>query len=132
VLKEAVIERQLEPNGLGHELLLEWAPWARDDREGGGHSWSVKPRVDPGYHGDPPKNFYIVEKIVAPHQRDKTDYWRAVSRWYLGEASPDWIARQLGWSELRVRSNVIVFCALVEREWRDYTDARRVVISRAR
>jgi hypothetical protein len=123
---------EYEPEGLGHELLIEWAPWARDDKDGERASWALKPRVDPGYHGDPPKNFFIVEKIVAPHRVQKDDYWRAVSAVYLGE-KPEWsICREFGWSRLRLKTNIIVFCGLVEREWRDYTTARRVLITRAR
>lgn len=125
-------EYRLEPEGLGHELLLEWAPWARDDNEGGGHSWSVKPRVDPGYHGDPPDNFWVVDKIIAPHRRDRSSYWKIVGGVYLGERACWEIADLLGWSETRVRMNLLAFCALVEREYRDYTESRRVVITPAR
>jgi hypothetical protein len=126
--------RELELHGMGHELLIEWAPWARDDNDGQRASWSVKPRVDPGYHGDPPDNFFVVDKIVAPHRRDKSSYWKAVSAYYLGERPPWEIASTLGpsWDERRVLYNLIAFGALVEREWRDYTAARRVVITRAR
>jgi hypothetical protein len=126
-----MVER-LEPSGLGHELLIEWAPWARDDNEGGRHSWSVKPRVDPGYHGDPPDNFWVVDKIVAPHRRDRTVYWRCASGYYLGERNVPELAHVLNWSEEHVLLNVIQFGALVEREWRDYTQSRRVVITPAR
>lgn len=130
----AVMREILQLEGLGHELLIEWAPWARDDKDGERASWSVKPRVDPGYHGDPPDNFFVVDKIVAPHRRDKSLYWRTVSAYYLGERAPWEIATLLGpgWSERGVLSNIIAFGALVEREWRDYTDARRVLITRAR
>lgn len=130
----AVMVEPLEPQGLGHDLLLEWAPWARDDKDGESHSWSVKPRVDPGYHGDPPANFFVVDKIVAPHRRDKSSYWKATSAYYLGERAPWEIATLLGpsWSERRVLINIIEFGVLVEREWRDYTEQRRVVIAPAR
>ena len=128
----ATVERELEICGLGHDLLYAWAPWARDDHEGERKSWAVKPRVDHGYHGDPPKNFFIVDKIVAPHRVQKDAYWRVTSAFYLGERSIWEIADLLGWSEERVQVNIVVFCGLVEREWRDYTDARRVRITRAR
>lgn len=122
----------LEPSGLGHELLLQWAPWARDDNEGARHSWSVKPRVDIGYHGDPPENFWIVDKIVAPHRRDRSSYWKVVSAVYLGERAVWEAADLLGWSERRARMNLLAFCGLVEREWRDYTEQRRGALHRAR
>lgn len=124
----------LEPNGLGHDLLTEWAPWARDDKDGEKASWSVKPRVDPGYHGDPPNTFFVVDKIVAPHRRDKSVHWKTVSAYYLGERAPWEIAGLLGprWSERDVLSNIVAFGALVEREFRDYTESRRVLIARAR
>jgi hypothetical protein len=130
----AVMREILQPEGLGHELLVEWAPWARDDKDGERASWAVKPRVDPGYHGDPPTNFFIVDKIVAPHRRDKSTHWRTVSAYYLGERPPWEIASLLGprWDERSVMANIMQFGALVEREWRDYTDARRVLITRAR
>jgi hypothetical protein len=128
------IEVVLEPQGMGHELLVEWAPWARDDNDGERKSWAVKPRIDHGYHGDPPENFWIVDKIVAPHRRDRSAYWKAVSGFYLGERAPWEIASLLGpaWNERRVLVNIVEFGALVEREWRDYTESRRVVITRAR
>ncbi len=130
------MQEQLAPSGLGHDLLLEWAPWARDDNEGeAGHSWASEERVDRGYHGDPPNNFYIVDKIVAPQRKDKTVFWTVTAMYYLGERSVGQISKILGsanWSESRVLLNLCGFAALVEREWRDYTDARRVFIPRAR
>jgi len=127
----------LEPNGLGHDLLLEWAPWARDDNDDGArHTWSSEARENRqrGYHGDPPSNFFIVDKIVAPQRKDRTAFWTVTAMYYLGERSPYQIAKILGgdWSERRVLLNICGFGALVEREWRDYTDARRVVITPAR
>lgn len=114
-----------EPRGLGHDLLIEWAPWARDDGDGERHSWAVKPRVAKGYHGDPPDNYWIVDKIVAPHRRDRSSYWKVVSAYYLGER-PTWeIATQLEWSERRVLFNLAAFCGLVEREFGDYNESRR-------
>jgi len=114
----------VEPDGLGHELLIAWAPWARDDRDES-HSWSVQPRLDPGYHGDPPAEFFVVDKIVAPHRRDKTNYWHVVGRYYLGESEPRWIAKELDWSVSRVLMNLCAFSALVEREYRDFVDIQR-------
>lgn len=112
---------EFRPQGLGHELLLEWAPWARDDSDGERHSWALKPRVDPGYHGDPPPNFWVVDKIVAPHRRDKSPYWLVCGAFYLGERAEWEIAKTLGWSEQRVLMNLAAFCCLIERE---YLDAR--------
>src|SRR5690606_38995751 len=130
-------ENWLELQGLGHELLLAWAPWARDDAEGK-HSWNVRPRVDRGYHGDPPREFFVVDKIVAPFRlaairvkrfpwqardQDKWDalWWEVASRYYLGEQDPGMMAEQMGWSEQRVLANLVAFGALVEREFRDLT-----------
>ena len=131
----AVMRETLEPNGLGHELLLEWAPWARDDNDDGKRqAWASDQRVERGYHGDPPENFWIVDKVVAPQRKDRTVFWTVTAMYYLGERSPYQIAKILGseWSERRVLLNLCGFGALVEREWRDYTDARRVVIAPAR
>ena len=119
----AVKVDDLAPSGLGHELLLEWAPWARDDGDGRA-SWNVKPRVDHAYWGDPPDNYWIVDKIVAPHRRDRNDYWNVVARFYLAEHEPWEIARMLGWSELRVRTVLCVFCGVVEREFNDVKGKR--------
>ncbi len=120
---------ELEPSGLGHDLLVEWSPWARDDSEGR-HSWHVKPRVDHGYHGDPPENYWLVDKIVAPHRRDRSVYWLVVSRWYLGEKSYAQIALDLGphWPEKRIRLNLVCFCELVAREFLDMRARRNVRI----
>lgn len=104
--------------GLGHELLLEWAPWVRDDNEGRA-SWAVKPRVGKAYHGDMPRRIAFVDKIVATHRREHPPYWRAVSRYYLGQRALWEIARDLGWSEERVLTTLIVFCGVVEREYND-------------
>ena len=119
-------DEELEPSGLGNDLLVEWAPWARDDAEDR-HSWSVKPRVDHGYHGDPPDNFWITDKIVAPHRRDKSVYWLIVSRWYLGEKSYAQITLDLGrhWPEKRIRLNLVSFCELVQREFLDIREVDR-------
>lgn len=115
----AVMKDVFRLEGLGHELLLEWAPWARDDRDGESWGQSVGPRVARGYHGDPPKNFFVVDKIVAPHRVEKSSYWIVVSMFYLGERAEWEIARELGWSEQRVLMNLAAFGGLVEREFRD-------------
>jgi hypothetical protein len=131
-MNAVAVEVRMELEGLGHELLMEWAPWARDDGDGSRHSWALKPRVDPGYHGDPPKNFFVVDKIVAPHRVKKDTYWKAASAFYLGERGLPEIGRSLGWSEGHVMTTLIVFAALVEREFRDYNDQRRGALHRAR
>lgn len=118
----ALMTEQLEPSGLGHDLLREWAPWARDDNEGRA-SWSVKPRVDPAYWGDPPERWYIVNRIVSKLLASNSDFRRVVKRYYLGGYEPWEIARKLGWSEVRVRTVLCVCCGLVEREYRDWTRA---------
>ena len=114
---------ELEPSGLGHDLLLEWAPWAREDRDER-HSWHVKPRVDHGYHGDPPDDFWIVEKILAPLKRDRTVYWRMAAQWYLGEKSYAQITLDMGpnWPEKRIRLNLVCLCELVQREYLDFKE----------
>lgn len=119
-----MVEDSVELGGMGHDLLCIWAPWARDDNEGG-HSWAMGPRVAKGYHGDPPDEFWIVDKIVAPHRRDKSVYWNVTSRFYLGERSFTEIRIELGpsWPEKRIRFNLAIFCSLVEREYRDWKDS---------
>lgn len=141
------IEREiLEPCGLGHDLLWEWAPWARDDSDGRS-SWNVKPRLGRGYWGDPPPNFKIVDKIVAPYRaakqkllkepwevtewdRENAYWWEPVAQYYLGLHQPIEIASALGWSELRVCTVLCLFCGQVEREfkdWRDYGRSRSTI-----
>ena len=120
----AVMRLEIRLEGLGHDLLTAWAPWARDDSDDR-HSWSVKPRVARGYHGDPPPEFFVVDKIVAPHRRDRSAYWQVVARYYLAEASPHFIARELGWSEQRVMMNLAAFAELVGREFTDYQELDR-------
>jgi hypothetical protein len=109
---------EFEPSGLGHDLLLDWAPWARDDRReepSWSAEWSGRPRIDHEYGGDPPEDFWIVDKIVAPQRRDGTTYWHVASRFYLGEKSYAQITIDLGknWPEKRVRFNLIV----LRRNW---------------
>ena len=115
----AVMEK-LHPEGLGHDLLLEWAPWMREDRDGKA-SWSVKQRLDPSYHGDPPDRVMLVDKIVARHRLENPSYWRVTAAYYLGEKAPWQIAKDMRWPESRVLTNLLSFCGLVEREYRDLT-----------
>jgi hypothetical protein len=134
---------EFEPSGLGHDLLLDWAPWARDDRReepSWSAEWSGRPRIDHEYGGDPPEDFWIVDKIVAPQRRDGTTYWHVASRFYLGEKSYAQITIDLGknWPEKRVRLNLVCFAELVGREYLDFKEEasrirnRRVRLLRAR
>lgn len=108
----------LEPQGLGHELLLEWAPWVREDREPSA-SWSVKPRVDHGYHGDPPERVNKVDKIVARIRLEHHHYYRVISRYYLDQLLPHQMAAVLGYTEGWTRSMILAACGLVEMRYRD-------------
>src|SRR5690606_38702134 len=83
-----MVAELLYPSGLGHDLLCEWALFARDDREEGAASWSVKPRVDRGWHGDPPDRWYVVNRIVSRLLKDHPDYRQVVKPVYLGERAP--------------------------------------------
>ena len=113
-------EKMSEPKGLGNDLLIEYAHYARDDREGRA-SWSVKPRVDPGYHGDPPDSWYVVNRIVAQHKAENKDFWNVVSRWYLGE-KPVWlIQREINKPDWWIYSTLTWATNLVEREYLDIT-----------
>jgi hypothetical protein len=105
----------IEPEGVGHELLLRWAPWARDDGDGR-QSWNVKPRLESAYKGDPPEEFWLVEGVVAPHRRDRGDLWLLVSRFYLGEKAYDLIAKDLAKPEWWVRQMLCWCCETVRRE----------------
>lgn len=113
------VERTLEPHGLGHELLLEWAPWVRDSRDDR-NRWSVKPRIGKGYDGDMPERVQIVDKIVARQKLRNHSDWAVVSRYYLGNYDIPFVARDLGWAENRVRVRLLAVCGLVEREYRDW------------
>jgi len=117
---------ELEPSGLGHDLLLEWAPWAENDRDER-HSWAVKPRIDRGYHGTPPDNYWVVDRILAPHHREKSITWRLVVRWYVDKKSYDQITLDLGpnWPEKRIRLSLVQICAMIERE---FLDSRAAVL----
>lgn len=112
--------RTLEPSGLGHDLLLDWAPWVRDDRDDR-TSWNVKPRVSKGYQGDMPRNVQIVDKIVARQRLQNHTDWRVVARYYLDQQEVWQVARDLRWAENRVRVRLLAVCGLVEREFRDYS-----------
>lgn len=114
-----MVAELLYPSGLGHDLLCEWALFARDDREEGAASWSVKPRVDRGWHGDPPDRWYDVNRIISRLLKDHPDYRKVVKPFYLGERAPWEIARQIGRSEQGVLVTLCHVVALVEREYRD-------------
>ena len=110
--------QDLEPQGPGHDLLLEWAPWYREDRESG-HSWHVKPRVDRGYHGDPPERIVRVERIVARMKLTHKPYYSVVTRYYLDELQPWQIVATMGNTEGWVRTMLLAACGLVEMRYRD-------------
>jgi hypothetical protein len=116
-------DTELEPSGLGHDLLLEWAPWAENDRDER-HSWAVKPRVDRGHHGTPPDAYWVVDRILAPHHRDKSITWRLVVRWYVDKKSYQQITLDLGqsWPEKRIRLSLVQIATMVEREYLDIRD----------
>ncbi len=116
----------IEPEGLGHDLMTEWGKMMRDDGEGRA-SWSVKPRLDPEYHGDPPNRIRLVDKIVARHRVDNQNYWSVVSRYYLSDLAFWQIAKGMKWSELQVRTTACVFCGVVEREYRDLAPSLKVL-----
>lgn len=105
--------RGLEPSGLGHDLLVEWAPWVREDNEGG-HSWHVKPRVDPGYHGDPPHRVNMTDKIVSRIRMEHRPYYSVISRYYLDQLQPWQMVEMLRQTEGWIRSMLLASCGLVE------------------
>lgn len=117
---------ELEPSGLGHDLLLAWAPWARNEGDGQA-SWSVRPRIEKGYDGDPPDDFWIVEKILAPQKVLGSVYWKMAAHWYLGEKTFAQITLDLGpnWPEKRIRLNLVCLCELVAREYLDFREVER-------
>lgn len=114
------VARGLEITGLGHDLLLEWGQWNRDDRDGRA-SWSAKPRVDPGHHGTPPERVEFVDKLIARHRLNYHDHWRVIAQYYLDDRETWEISRRMGraWPERRVRTVLLAMCGLVEREYRD-------------
>lgn len=108
----------LEPQGLGHDLLVEWAPWQREDRDGKA-SWSVKPRIARGYHGDPPDRVNRVDKIVARIRLEQPTYYRVIARYYLDELLPWQMCSTLQATEGWVRTMLLAACGLVEIRYRD-------------
>lgn len=110
----------LEPSGLGHDLLSEWATFSRDDGDGRA-SWSVKPRVDHAYHGDPPDRWYVVNRIVSRLLIRESVFRSVVKRYYLAELRPWEIAEITGRSERDVLTILLHVAGLVEREYRDLT-----------
>ena len=103
----------LEPQGLGHDLLSEWAPWMREDGEKG-KAWHIKPRIDPGYHGDPPNRVNVVDKIVARIRLEHPPYYRVIARYYLDELQPWQMVEVLDHTEGWVRTMLLAACGLVE------------------
>lgn len=123
ILLATVRDSMPEPSGLGDELLWEWAAFARDDRAEGHNSWSVQPRTDKAYHGDPPDRWFLVNKIVCRFQADPNDrLYPVIKHWYLGEKMPWQIALDLNRSEYHIRSAACWACEQVRRE---YLDAMR-------
>lgn len=116
----------LEPEGLGHDLLCEWAPWMRDDHEGPSWGQSVGPRAVKGYHGDPPERVRFVDKIVARMRGEQPPYYRVVKKYYLGDKLFWQIAREEGTTEGWCRTMLIAACGLVEMKWK--TVAAHIVI----
>lgn len=105
--------RGLEPQGLGHDLLIEWAPWVREDREGSA-SWHVRPRVDRGYHGDMPRRVQFTDKIVARIRLEYPPYYRVMARYYLDELAPWQMKQTLQATEGWIRTMLLAACGLVE------------------
>lgn len=90
----------------------------RDDSEGR-QSWAVRPRIDHGYHGDPPDTVRFVDKLIARHRLKFHDHWSVISRYYLSDLETWQIGRGMKWPEIRVQTVLIAMCGLVEREWLD-------------
>jgi hypothetical protein len=116
-----MIERELlEPSGLGHDLLSEWGAWHKDDGEGWA-SWSVKPRIDPGYHGTPPNRVLLVERILAPIKLREPRRYKIIEHRYRRDY-PVWLlAREVGATEADVSNTLWHACGIVEREFGDAT-----------
>lgn len=108
----------LEPEGMGHDLLCEWAPWVREDRDPASQ-WAVKPRIDRGYHGDPPDRVNRVDKIVARIRLDHPRYYSVIARYYLDGLLPHQMTGTLGATEGWVRSMILAACGLVEIRYRE-------------
>ena len=107
-----------DPYGKGHDMLVEWGIWTRDDREGGA-SWSVRPRVDPTHGGEPPEFVFWLDKIIAKRKLKVHGDYGIIARYYLSDLTAWQIARERKWSENRVKGAIQAFCGLVEREWED-------------
>ena len=107
----------LEPEGLGHDLLTEWAPWMREDGEGK-HSWHITERVDRGYHGDPPDRVVRVDKIVARIKLEQPAYYRVIARYYLDDLLPWQMCQTLQATEGWVRTMLLAACGLVELRYK--------------
>ena len=105
-----------EPQGFGHELLTEWGQWFRDDGDGRA-SWAVKPRVDRGFHGEPPDRVRFVDKVIAHHKISHKAHWSVISRYYLSDLSEWQIAKGMGWDRTRVNTVLLTVCGLVESRW---------------
>lgn len=111
---------KLEPEGLGHDLLLAWAPWAREDRDPLLYPrWAEGPRVDKGYHGDPPDSVNRTDKIVARIRLEHRQYYRVIARYYLDQLLPHQMALTLGYTEGWTRTMILAACGLVEMRYRD-------------
>jgi len=109
--------------GLGYDLLTEWGNWMRNDSENRA-SWSVKPRVDRGYHGDPPDRVMWLDKHIAKHKLEYRSDWSVISRYFLSDLQIWQIAKGLRWPEGRVQAVLARMCGMVERDYllRDLTN----------
>lgn len=112
-----------EPEGLGAELLIEWGQIMRDDPEHR-YSWSVKPRLDRAYHGDPPERVRFVDRLIAQHRLTHHDHWSVVARRYLSDLAVWQIAKGMKWSEGRVLAVLHHVSGLVEREFHSVEKGR--------
>jgi hypothetical protein len=112
----------LKIEGLGHDLLTEWAPWMREDRESGA-SWHLKPRIDPGYHGDPPNRVLRVDKIVARIRLEHPAYYRVIARYYLDELQLWQMTEVMQHTEGWLRTMLLAACGLVEMRFTGGSDA---------
>ena len=104
--------------GLGHDLLTEWGLWCRND-SGGRQSWHVKPRIDIGYHGDPPDRVNWLDKLIAQHKLKYHSDWSIISRFYLNDLQIWQIAKSMRCPESRVETTLMRMAGLVEREYND-------------
>ena len=107
-----------DPYGKGHDMLVEWGIWTRDDREGGA-SWSVKPRLDKCTKGEPPDSVVWLDKLIAKHKLRSHNDWRVLAQYYMDDRAIWEVAKRMKWADDRVRGLLLAFCGLVEREWED-------------